>query len=48
LLADYLGVPPSRITLTRGLTHRNKQVTVIGPVELPEGLPVATQVANGL
>jgi len=48
LLADYLGVPPSRITLTRGLTHRNKQVTVIGPVELPEGLPVATQGANGL
>ncbi len=48
LLADYLGVPQSRITLTRGLTHRNKQVTVSGPIDLPEDLPVATRVANGL
>jgi len=48
LLADYLRVPPSRITLTRGLMHRNKQVTVVGPVEVPAGLPVATRVANGL
>jgi uncharacterized protein (TIGR00251 family) len=48
LLADYLGVPPSRITLMRGLTHRNKQVSVVGPVKVPQELLVATPVANGL
>jgi uncharacterized protein (TIGR00251 family) len=48
LLANYLGVPQSRITLTRGLTHRNKQVSVAGPIKVPGDLPVATRVANGL
>ena len=48
LLADYLGVPQSRITLTRGLTNRNKQVSVAGPIDVPKDLPVATQGPNGL
>ena len=38
LLADYLGVAPSRIRLMHGLTHRNKLFVVAGPVELPDGL----------
>ena len=38
LLADYLGVPPSRIRLVRGMTHRNKLFVVEGPVELPYAL----------
>jgi uncharacterized protein (TIGR00251 family) len=42
LLADYLGVPQSRITLTRGPTHRNKQVSVVGPIDVPKDLLVAT------
>ena len=35
LLADYLGVAPSRIRLVRGMTQRNKTFVVEGPVELP-------------
>jgi uncharacterized protein (TIGR00251 family) len=38
LLAEYLGVAPSRIRLVHGLTHRNKLFVVEGPVELPDGL----------
>ena len=38
LLAEYLGVPPSRVRLVQGLTHRNKLFVVEGPVELPDGL----------
>jgi uncharacterized protein (TIGR00251 family) len=38
LLADYLGVAPSRIRLVRGMTQRNKLFVVEGPVELPDGL----------
>jgi uncharacterized protein (TIGR00251 family) len=38
LLADYLQVPPSRISQTRGMTHRNKQFRVEEPVSLPNGL----------
>jgi len=38
LLARYFGVAPSRITQTRGLTHRNKQFIVEGHVDLPDGL----------
>lgn len=38
LLADYLGVAPSRIRLVRGMTQRNKLFVVEGPVELPNGL----------
>jgi len=38
LLARHLGVAPSRITQTRGLTHRNKQFIVEGPLDLPDGL----------
>lgn len=38
LLADYLGVAPSRIRLLRGMTQRNKMFVVEGPVELPNGL----------
>jgi len=38
LLARYLGVAPSRITQTRGLTHRNKRFIVDGPLDLPDGL----------
>jgi uncharacterized protein (TIGR00251 family) len=38
LLADYLQVAPSRISQTRGITHRNKQFRVEGPVTFPNGL----------
>jgi len=38
LLARHLGVAPSRITQSRGLTHRNKQFIVEGPLDLPNGL----------
>jgi uncharacterized protein YggU (UPF0235/DUF167 family) len=38
LLAEYLEVPPSRISQTRGMLHRNKQFRVEGPVSLPNGL----------
>jgi len=48
LLADYLDVPPSRIDLTHGQTHRNKRFIVRGPLTVPHGLRVATQVANSL
>lgn len=38
LLADYLGVAPSRITLLRGAAGRNKQLRVRGPLDPPHGL----------
>ena len=38
LIADYLGVAPSRVKLVRGMTQRNKQFIVEGPLELPNGL----------
>ena len=38
LLAEYLHIPPSRISQTRGLINRNKQFRVEGPVSLPNGL----------
>ncbi len=38
LLAGYLGVAPSRIKLTKGMTQRNKQFVVEGPLQLPNGL----------
>ena len=38
LLAEYLGVAPSRIRLVHGMSHRNKLFVVEGPVELPDEL----------
>lgn len=35
LLADFVSVPPSRVSLVRGHTHRDKQFLVTGPVNLP-------------
>jgi uncharacterized protein (TIGR00251 family) len=34
LLADFLGVAPSRISLVRGTTQRDKQLRVRGPVAI--------------
>jgi uncharacterized protein (TIGR00251 family) len=34
LLADYLHVPRSRVTLVRGHKHRDKQFLVTGPLDL--------------
>jgi uncharacterized protein len=48
LVADYLGIAPSRIELRRGWTNRNKQLVVAGPLDLPDGLAVAGPVTNGL
>jgi len=42
LLADYLHVAPSRITLTHGQTHRNKRLVIAGPLDVPDSLRVAT------
>jgi uncharacterized protein (TIGR00251 family) len=42
LLANYLNVAPSRITLTHGETHRSKRIVVSGPVIVPDDLRVAT------
>lgn len=47
LLADFLGIAPSRISLVRGQTQRNKTVRVSGPVELPPAI-VHDDAANGL
>jgi uncharacterized protein (TIGR00251 family) len=48
LLADYFNVPPSRIKLSHGRTHRNKQFIIAGPVSVPDGLHVAAQASNSL
>lgn len=48
LLAEYLHVPPSRITLTHGHAHRNKRLIITGPVEVPEDLHVAGGTTNSL
>jgi uncharacterized protein (TIGR00251 family) len=34
LLADFLGVAPSRISLVRGMAQRDKQLRVRGPVAI--------------
>jgi uncharacterized protein (TIGR00251 family) len=47
LLADFLDVAPSRISLMRGQTQRNKLVRVSGPVELPPAI-FHDNAANGL
>lgn len=47
LLADYLGVSPSRICLVRGTAQRDKQLRVRGPVTIAvSGVP--DDVSNGL
>lgn len=43
LLADYLSVPPSRVTLVRGQKHRDKQFLVVGPVSVPPELGVIAE-----
>jgi len=35
LIAAYLQIAPSRISVLRGKTQRNKQLRVAGPVNLP-------------
>ena len=47
LLADCLDIAPSRISLVRGQTQRNKLVRVSGPVELPPAI-FHDVAANGL
>jgi uncharacterized protein (TIGR00251 family) len=47
LLAKYLHVAPSRIAIVRGKAHRNKQVLVSGPVDLPAAIAPGGA-ANGL
>jgi uncharacterized protein (TIGR00251 family) len=47
LIAKYLRVAPSRITLLRGNTRRNKQLRVTGPVALPPAA-VPGDATNGL
>jgi len=47
LLADFLDIAPSRISLVRGQTQRNKIVRVSGPVELPPAI-FHDDAANGL
>lgn len=47
LIAAYLQIAPSRISLMRGKTQRNKQLRIAGPVKLPQsGAP--GDAANGL
>ncbi len=48
LLADYLDVPASRIHLTHGHAYHNKRLIIVGPVELPDDLRIATDALNGL
>ncbi len=38
LLANFLGVPPSRISLLRGHKNRSRQFLVNGPVTIPREL----------
>jgi uncharacterized protein (TIGR00251 family) len=47
LLADYLDVAPSRISLIRGTRQRDKQLRVRGPVAIATG-SVPDDIANGL
>jgi uncharacterized protein (TIGR00251 family) len=47
LIAGYLQIAPSRITLLRGKTQRNKQLRVAGPIALPRAT-VPGHTANGL
>ncbi|NOR67254.1 MAG: YggU family protein [Woeseiaceae bacterium] len=48
LLADYFKVPPSRIRLSHGQTHRNKRFIIAGPVSVPSNLRVAARASNSL
>lgn len=41
LVADFLHVPPSSVTLIRGHKQRNKQLLISNPVRIPEGLAIA-------
>ena len=43
LLAEYLGVPKSRVSLRRGPASRSKVFHVEGPVTPPPGLIVANE-----
>lgn len=47
LIAAYLQIAPSRITILRGNTHRNKQLRIAGPVALPLAT-VPGDAVNGL
>ena len=47
LVAAYLQIAPSRVTLIRGKTQRNKQLRVAGPVSLPRST-APDRDANGL
>ena len=47
LLASFLGIAPSRIRLVRGKSHRDKQLRIAGPLELPLAIAPGHR-ANGL
>ena len=47
LVAAYLQIAPSRVTLIRGKTQRNKQLRVAVPVSLPRST-APDRDANGL
>lgn len=47
LLSDYLGIAPSKISLDRGMTQRDKQLRIRGPVTI-DAAGVPDGVANGL
>jgi uncharacterized protein (TIGR00251 family) len=47
LLAEFLGIAPSRIRLVRGETQRNKVLRIAGPVEWPRAIAHELE-ANGL
>lgn len=47
LIATHLQIAPSRITLLRGKTQRNKQLRIAGPIELPRSTAPG-DAANGL
>jgi uncharacterized protein (TIGR00251 family) len=47
LLAEHLGIAPSRISILRGSSRRDKQLRVRGPVAIAGGV-VPEITANGL
>ena len=47
LIAAHLQISPSRITLLRGKTQRNKQLRIAGLIELPRSTAPG-DAANGL
>lgn len=48
LVAKFLGLPPSRIEVLRGLKQRNKQLLIRGPIAAGGRENSSRQAANGL